>query len=125
MQKLKFEDSWDKTISEQDRERILDIFMETHDSSGHGVEFTPLWQAMNHKGELLVTVLVQNYSDHDLVFHNQKLCFTVNQEMVASHTFTIPALVLEGETSMPWTFIFPKESLKDDGFEGGSLQFVE
>ncbi|GAA0338307.1 hypothetical protein GCM10008967_30730 [Bacillus carboniphilus] len=124
MQKLKFEASWDKAISEQDREQILNVFKETH-PNGHDVEFTPLWQAVNHKGELLVTVLVQNYSGNDVDFHNKKLRYTVNQEMVAAHTFTIPALVVEGETSMPWTFIFPVESLKNSDFEGGTLHFVE
>ncbi|MET3697712.1 SLAP domain-containing protein [Bacillus oleivorans] len=124
MQTLKYESSWDKTISVKDRKRIEYVFQMTSLSKHTSIEFTPLWQAVNHKGELLATVLVQNFSKHPLSFHYKKLRYVENTEIVAEHTFTFSALVIEPETSMPWTFIFPIESLRKQTFETGYLELI-
>jgi len=109
MQKLHFESAWDKTLSVKDRERIQQVFLQTNLTSKK-VEFTPLWEAMNHRGELLITVLVQNFSDQIIAFHNEKMQYWENENIVAEHIFTLPALMIEPSTSMPWTFIFPTVS---------------
>ncbi|HWO77344.1 MAG TPA: SLAP domain-containing protein [Bacillus sp. (in: firmicutes)] len=124
MQTLKFESSWDKTISAKDRQKIEHVFKNTSISKHTSIEFTPLWQAVNYKGELLVTVLVQNFSKHPQSFHNKKLRYAEDNEMVAEHLFTLPALVIEPETSMPWTFIFPAESLRQPMFKTGYLELI-
>jgi len=110
MQTLQFESAWDKTISPKDRERIHQVFLDTSFSHHTSFELTPLWEAMNHKGELLVTVLIQNFSEQSIYFHHKKLSYLENNEKVASHLFTLPTLTINSETSMPWTFIFPAKS---------------
>jgi len=126
MQKLQFEPSWDKTLSPKDRKRIEEIHFETSLSNPANVQLTPLWQAANHKGELLVTVLVHNFSQQVLLFHNKKLRYIENKEIIAEYIFNLPSLVIQRETSMPWTFIFPVESLKKPAtLEKGQLEFVD
>lgn len=126
MQKLQFEPSWDKTLSPKDRKRIEEIYFETSLSNPANVQLTPLWQATNHKGELLVTVLVHNFSQQVLLFHNKKLRYIENKEIIAEYIFNLPSLVIQRETSMPWTFIFPVESLKKPAtLEKGHLEFVD
>ncbi|MFJ8265295.1 SLAP domain-containing protein [Peribacillus asahii] len=126
MQKLQFEPSWNKTLSPKDRKIIEGIYLETTLSNHADIELTPLRQAINHKGELLVTVLVHNFSQQVLLFHNKELRYIENEEIIAEHIFSLPSLIIQRETSMPWTFIFPVESLKKPAtLEKGHLEFVD
>ncbi|MBB6453166.1 SLAP domain-containing protein [Salirhabdus euzebyi] len=123
MQKLQLESSWDKTLSPRDRDEIEQAFSRVT-LSGADIQFTPLWQAMNHKGQLLVTVLVHNTRKEGFTFTNSKLHYKENGVTAAKHTFTIPALCIGAETTMPWTFIFPVESLTvSPTLESGFLEF--
>lgn len=112
MQRLQYESSWEKALADKDREHIEQIFQETSRSNNEKLRFTPLWKAINYKGELLITCLVHNFCKNSLSFHNQKLCYSENNKIVAEHTFTLPNFSVKHETSMPWTFIFPVESIK-------------
>ena len=126
MQKLHFESSWDKTLSSKDRKIIEEIHLETRLPNHNSVHLTTLWQARNHKGALLVTVLIHNFGQQVLSFHNNKLCYVENKEITAEYTFTLPSLIVQPETSMPWTFIFPVESLKNQvTLENGHLESVD
>jgi SLAP domain-containing protein len=113
MQKLQFEASWDRTIYALDREKIQKTFDETCLPETRATKLTPLWQALNYKHDLLVTVLVHNFSQQPLSFLKRKIAYLENQKVMAEHSFTLPALMIEPETSMPWTFIFPAESVSE------------
>lgn len=114
MQQLKFEPSWDKALAAQDREQIELIFQKTKDLVIETVLFSPIREALNHKKEFLVTVLVHNFTDQELIFDQTRLVYMINEELVAEHFFTIPTLNLPPKTSMPWTFIFPVHSLVEE-----------
>lgn len=125
MQKLIFESAWDKTISNKDRKEIEAIFLETSQSDNQGVQLTPLWQAFNHKGELLVTVLIHNFTMHAFSFQNTKLTYIEANEVLIEHSFTIPSFSIQAKSSMPWTFIFPNENLdKKFTLENGHLEIM-
>ncbi|MBP2079940.1 SLAP domain-containing protein [Oceanobacillus polygoni] len=125
MQTLEYEASWDKALPSIDREKIEAIFQETSLSGNQAVAFTPLWQAMNYKGELLVTVLVHNFTVNQFSFSKETILYIEHNDVLAAHEFTIPALTLEAETSMPWAFIFPVESMKaPPTLEDGRLEFI-
>ncbi|WP_176555770.1 SLAP domain-containing protein [Virgibacillus ndiopensis] len=111
MQKLRFESSWDKTISTKDRNQIEQVFSDTQCAVNEPIYFSSLWQAINHKNQLLVTVLIHNTSQKNLSFQNTKMRYLENNEIVVEYSFTLPLLFVEPHTSMPWTFIFPVESL--------------
>lgn len=106
MQQLYFHPTWDKAISPQDRTRIEEVFEETY-TQVDDVIMSPLVRAaINHKGELLVMVLVHNFTHHSARFVERSL-FVHCDDFSEQHVMTIPALSVPPFTSMPWTFIFP------------------
>ncbi|MFC4023353.1 SLAP domain-containing protein [Oceanobacillus longus] len=126
MQKLTFETSWDKALPSKDRERIVHIFKETRSQHYPTIKLTPLWQATNHRGELLITVLVHNFSGDIVKFNNTKLRYIEKNKVIAEHAFSIPPLSIPPETSMPWAFIFPVEALNGQAsFVNGNLEFAD
>ena len=112
MQKLVFEAAWDRTISQRDRKDLERTFHDGVASLENGVSFTTFRIAANHKNERLVTAIVHNNSAQNLIFENTPLQFWVGDTLLAEHTFTLPALQIEPETSLPWTFIFPADSFE-------------
>ncbi|MFJ7973419.1 SLAP domain-containing protein [Psychrobacillus sp. NPDC096389] len=125
MQKLEFESSWDKTISNKDRQKIEANFLETSHANNQGILLTPLWQSSNHKGELLVTVLIHNFTTHPFSFQNTKLKYIEANVVRFEHSFTLPSLSIQAGSSTPWTFIFPNESLDNKlSFENGYLEII-
>jgi SLAP domain-containing protein len=110
MQKLQFEASWNKALSIKDRDLITTIFNETKDSGSSAIVFSPIREAINYKKDLLITVLVHNFSHAPFTFENARLVYLNGQEVLAESTFTLPALTIPPYVSMPWTLIFPKGS---------------
>ncbi|QUG40263.1 SLAP domain-containing protein [Psychrobacillus sp. INOP01] len=123
MQKLQFESSWEKAIAIKDRELITDIFQNSNTESEQSIRLEPIWEAMNYKGEVLVTVLIHNFTNTVLTFQNQKFVYIEQETVIAEQIFTVPQLIIKPKTSMPWTFIFPIESLEMKEIHGsGKLQ---
>ncbi|UFU00748.1 SLAP domain-containing protein [Radiobacillus kanasensis] len=111
MQKLVFEEKWDKTIANADRFFIEKVFSELTLNDEDIIQFTPIRQAVNHKEDLLVTVIIHNTSGEGLSLNQQKLSYMENDYLMAEETFFLP-VVLPPFTSMPWTFIFPRKSIQ-------------
>lgn len=107
MQQLQFESSWAKALSAQDRESIEKLFNETKQQHDSTIVFSPIRQAINHRNELLVTVLVHNFSQQPLQFKDTRLVYSNETEVLAENVFTLPTLTIPPQVSMPWTFIFP------------------
>ncbi|WP_391119428.1 SLAP domain-containing protein [Psychrobacillus sp. L3] len=125
MQKLAFEKSWDKALSGKDRKEIEKIFLETSRMNLPNVLLSPIRQAFNHKGELLITVLVHNFTQKAFNFHKTRLIYRENDVTIAENIFTLQALIIQPNTSMPWTFIFTKDSLKKVvTLENGHLEMM-
>lgn len=123
MQTLQFEPSWDKALSTKDRELIEGIFKESNSQTEKDIKLTQIWQAKNYKNELLITVLIHNFTDETLTFNETNLMYVENEQLIAEHTFTLPTLKIEPKSSMPWTFIFPVESQKGTAtLENGILE---
>lgn len=125
MQTLQFESSWEKTISIRDRELITEIFQDNNSSmiDGQIIRLVPIWEALNYKGEILITVLIHNFTDIEQIFQKQKIAYIEKETIIAEHTFTVPKLIIKPKTSMPWTFIFPVESLRMKEINGnGNLE---
>ena len=112
MQQLHFEASWDKALSAKDRDYIKKLFNETKDKYFSSIVFSPIREAINHRNELLITVLVHNFSAFPLTFENTRLFYMSDQEVLAEKLFTLPTLSIPPKVSMPWTFIFPEGSYR-------------
>lgn len=117
MLNLKFEQAWEKTISEQDR-LYIERFVTNHPIHGYSVRFSPLWRAMNHKGDLLLTAIIHNPTEGGIPINNMQFQYLSNGESLAEHTFTITSLIIEPKTCMPWTFIFPAGSFNKERVKG-------
>src|SRR5690625_2803213 len=109
MQKLQFESAWDKTIAPKDRRQISDIFHSCATSLNIGVHFSFLWEAENHKNELLVTALIHNYNDTSLQIKNAIITYQIEQEKLATGIFNVHPII-PGNTSMTCTFIFSSQN---------------
>lgn len=110
MQQLQFEASWEKALSSKDRHLIETIFNETKYNGGSAIVFSPIREAINYKKELLLTVLVHNFSQEPFTFENTRVAYLNGQEVLAESIFTLPALTIPPHVSMPWTLIFPQDS---------------
>ena len=119
MQQLRFESSWDKTLSAQDRDTIERLFNDTKQQHHATIVFSPIREAINHRNELLITVLVHNFSQNPFTFEDTRLVYSNDQEMLAENVFTLPTLTIPPQVSMPWTFIFPVHQGTD--FKNGQL----
>ncbi|MEH7237609.1 SLAP domain-containing protein [Bacillus sp. JJ1562] len=122
MQKLVFEEAWERTISQKDREEIEHIFHEGIANQDTGITFTIVRIAVNHKNERLVTAIVHNKTEQNLVFANSLVQFWIEDKLIAEHKFTLPALLVPPETSMPWTFIFPVDFEVPNSLELATLR---
>ncbi|WP_042148852.1 SLAP domain-containing protein [Paucisalibacillus sp. EB02] len=109
MQKLVYEPSWGKQISDKDRNLVEKTFAKVS-LTRDPVQFTTLRTDRNYKNELLIMVIVHNTTDEEIPFKQKKLCYKHNNKKIAEHIFHLPNLSVEPNTSMPWTFIFPVES---------------
>lgn len=105
MQQLYFHPAWEKTISEQDRALIEELFEQTYNQVDDFIMSPVIRVAINHKKELLVTVLVHNFTHHSARFNNRSV-FIHCDDFDCEQRFTIPDLLIAPFTSMPWTFIF-------------------
>ncbi|SHG28201.1 SLAP domain-containing protein [Ornithinibacillus halophilus] len=110
MQQLQFESAWDKTIANDDREHIIQVFNKNMDlyHQSQGISFTSLRYAKNHKDDLLVIAIVHNTTNEPFIFKDQMVSYTVNHELIGEYSFSISVDHLPPKTSMPWTFIYPK-----------------
>ena len=109
MQKLQFERAWDKTISKKDRLALEQLFQETVEQRETLIDCHVYRRAINHKREMLITVLIHNFSHQALVFNNYQVQCLFDGGQVMQN-FTIPSLCIPVNTSMPWTFIFKDRS---------------
>lgn len=109
MQTLYFEDAWDRTIAPSDRQLIEERF--TQSAFHDGVHFTYIREATNHQKENLVTVIIHNCNDTHLTIEDICIAYE-GEEKQWLHQFHLP-LSINPRTSMPWTFIFPHQSLSD------------
>ncbi|MDQ0351861.1 SLAP domain-containing protein [Alkalibacillus filiformis] len=101
MQKLIYEHNWENNLAEKDRKYIEEVFEKLSFDRSMKVRFTYVWQAVNHRSDLLVTAIVHNLSDEEVTF-NKTLVEYVG---VAKDQFSLP-ITFNAHTSMPWTFIF-------------------
>ncbi len=77
--------------------------------------------AQNYKGDLLVTVLIHNPQEQPFYFKNQCISYIEDFTCLATQAFTIDSLVIPPYTSMPWTFIFTKNSLEKEPTLHGTI----
>lgn len=109
MQQLYLHPTWEKAISYADRTLIEKVFEETYTQTDDVIMNPIVRTAFNYKQELLVTVLIHNFTHHAIRIKNRSV-YLYCGEYFEEKVFNIPELTIAPFTSMPWTFIFePKD----------------
>ncbi|GIO22908.1 SLAP domain-containing protein [Oceanobacillus sp. J11TS1] len=123
---LVYEPTWDKALPDIDRRKIEQKFQSLVrlGETDKQLSFTPLWQAINHRSDLLVTVLINNYSEKEFSFKNITLQYVEDDDVKATNTFTLKRVIVPPDSSMPWTFIFPETTFTEKSIRlGGYLVY--
>ncbi|MED4128070.1 SLAP domain-containing protein [Shouchella miscanthi] len=115
MQTFQLQSAWRKTIAEGDLNQLKALL-----AVGKTERFIPYRQAFNYRGDLLVTVIIQNQSSEEDVWESKLIACVEEGETIAERSFSIQTV--PPYTSMPWTFIFPKDSLAQTPVKTGTLQ---
>ena len=112
MQQLVYHPAWEKQLSHKDRQIIEDVFEATYDVQNDILE-TPFIRAdFNHKGQLLVMVLIHNFT-HRAIGITEKYVQLSQGDFFYEQKFTLPTRIA-AFSSMPWTFIFePNEQFSE------------
>ena len=76
MQQLQWEQAWDRTISDEDRAEIENRFKQTKQSNEAA---TFIREAINHRGDLLVTAIIHNRTNSTLTIQNDPITYTNHQ----------------------------------------------
>lgn len=112
MQQLAFHPTWERQISTQDRALIEQLFLATYTDACDLITSPTVRVARNHKKQLVVTVLIHNFTHHSVKLDNRSVfihCVGYEEEQI----FTIPSLIIAPFTSMPWTFLFEADAIHE------------
>ncbi|MFC0015709.1 MULTISPECIES: SLAP domain-containing protein [Allobacillus] len=104
MQQLLYHSAWNKQVDSTLDQQIQKAYIQTRDDEDQVI--VPLRQAVNHKGDYLLTVLLHNRKQQTLNLSTVHLSvsspnFKANQQQFSSAEWSIAPM-----TSAPWTFIF-------------------
>src|SRR5690625_5075321 len=98
MQTLIFEPAWNKTIAPQDRNIIERLFQKTKKNDTNNITLLQVSQAFNHKKDLLVIVLLHNFTSHEFSFEDIDLVYLENDKIIAKSHFSFPQLMLAAQS---------------------------
>src|SRR5699024_139673 len=110
MHNLYFENAWERTISQTDRDKVTEIFKKAKPMLHSGVHFTFLWAAKNHENETLITTLIHNVRPHTLHLTDTIVACNINTETQYKNKFHVKKPI-PANSSMPWTFIFSQHEI--------------
>ncbi|MBR7553441.1 SLAP domain-containing protein [Allobacillus sp. GCM10007491] len=108
MQQLQYHSAWIKQVDSTLDQQIQKAFIQTRENEDQII--VPLRQAINHKGDYLLTVLLHNREQQILNLSTvhlsvSSLYFQANQQHFSSAEWSV-----EPMTSAPWTFIFSESN---------------
>jgi accessory Sec system S-layer assembly protein len=107
---LELEESWEKSLSEVDKENLQKIVENVQPPKPGEVNFMGIQVKVNNEGQLHTTLLIRNGSDKDITLQQLPLIVEdADGDIIAKGGFQLDHLVIKANTSKPWTFIFPAE----------------
>lgn len=110
---LDLEESWRQTLADQDQEQLKKLVDGLEAPKPGEVNFMGLQAKPSEDGQLHITLLIRNGSDKNLTIEHLPLEVIDGQgEVVAQGGFSLNALEVKGNTSKPWTFIFPEHLIQ-------------
>jgi SLAP domain-containing protein len=117
---------WQEAVSKQDLDLFERLVETIKDFGEGGVRYISAKVAKNYQNDLLATVLIINDTDEKIFFNQIVLEYDENNTSLASNVFTLPTLIVEPKTIMPWTFIFPADTVQGNPqFENWKITMVK
>lgn len=113
---LDLEPSWEKSLDDKSKEVLRKIVAEAPVLKENEVNLMGVKADYNEKGDLAVTILIRNGNEDKNITLEQlplKLIDATETEVVRG-VFKLEDLTVKANTSKPWTFIFPKSTIKSE-----------
>jgi SLAP domain-containing protein len=109
---LIYESTWEKSMSKKDKELFERLYQDNLTDISEEVRFLNLRTGFNVHGDLFATVLIQNGTDKDIPLFQLPLRYCDAKGVIAEESFTYQSLIIQAQSSTPWTFLFPKEKIQ-------------
>ncbi|WP_019123233.1 accessory Sec system S-layer assembly protein [Brevibacillus massiliensis] len=115
-QKLELEESWIKALSDDQKNSLIQLAKRLPPLKPGEVNIQSVQLSKSQDGSLRAMLLIRNGSRQSLSFEKLPLrLHDATDEVVAEGLFELAGLTVHSETSKPWMFIFPPESVvKED-----------
>ncbi len=106
---LDLEPTWEKALSSANKKQLKKIVEDLGAPKDGEVNFIGLQAKVAPEGDLHATLLIRNGSKKEVQLEEMPLVIEdAAGDIVASGGFKLDNLKIKGNTTKPWTFIFPK-----------------
>lgn len=111
-QQLELEESWIKALSDEQKEGLIQLAKQLPPLNSGEVNVQSVQLSKSEDGSLRAMLLFRNGSDKSLSFEKLPLVLMdATGEKIAEGLFELGSLTVNANTSKPWLFIFPPESI--------------
>lgn len=112
-QQLELEESWIKALSDEQKNSLIELAKGLPSIKEGEVNIQSVQIRRDDTGALNVMLLIRNGSAKSLSFEKLPLVLMdATGEKVAEGLFELDSLTVNANTSKPWLFIFPPESIR-------------
>lgn len=111
---LELDETWKKQLPQEQQEMLSKIVTELPKLGKKEVNFTGLQAKLREDNSLMVSIFIRNGNDRAINLEQLPLeIIDANGKLVAKGSFKMdPVLTVQGNSTKPWTFIFPAELVK-------------
>ncbi|OCA88974.1 accessory Sec system S-layer assembly protein [Pseudobacillus wudalianchiensis] len=113
--KLDLADSWEEALPEEEKEKLQQIVQQLGAPGKDELNFTGLQAKLAEDSKFHVTVLIRN--GYNRLINIEQLPLQVldsQKQVIAEGQFNLGSLEIQPNTTKPWSFIFPKELVKNE-----------
>lgn len=110
---LDLSEHWRESLPPKEVQKLRRLVESMKPPKAGEVNFFGLDARQSDNGDLHVSLLIRNGTEQDLTLRKLPLRFEDgSEEVVAEGGFKLKSLTVKVNTSKPWTFIFPADTLK-------------
>lgn len=111
---LVYDPSWENSLTDEQRNYFQTIFDQNPQAAEDELNFM-LINAQKADGNIHVTVMIQNGKKQNVEISQLPLLLqNENGQTIAQGTFKMEKFAVPANTSKPWVFVFPKETILMD-----------
>ncbi|MCG7315692.1 MULTISPECIES: accessory Sec system S-layer assembly protein [Brevibacillus] len=109
---LELEESWVKSLTDDQKKYFIELAKRLPELKEGEVNVQSVQAKQNDEGMIRAILLIRNGSTQNLSFEQLPLSlYDATGDKVAEGVFQLKDFVVNAQTSKPWMFIFPKESI--------------